>query len=242
MEAVSELHEARAERSNGRLPKIKARDDKPTKAKPPEAEKVAVSRPNMVTASMRITGTAPYLQCRFPAKAMNQIMAKQQLGDQTGKGKAKRPPRDYETDYLGSQHKTEKGKFGIPASAFRAACISACRLIGFKMTIAKMSIFIIADDYDVEDATPLVLITGKPEKHISMGRNSDGTPDVRVRTIFKEWSASLRVKFDADQFKLADVVNLIMRVGIQVGVGEGRPDSKNSVGMGYGTFDVELAK
>ena len=36
-----------------------------------------------------------------------------------------------------------------------------------------------------------------------------------------------------------DVTNLLMRVGQQVGIGEGRPDSKNSAGMGWGTFNVE---
>jgi hypothetical protein len=29
-----------------------------------------------------------------------------------------------------------------------------------------------------------------------------------------------------------------MRVGIQVGICEGRPDSKNSAGMGWGTFKL----
>ena len=36
----------------------------------------------------------------------------------------------------------------------------------------------------------------------------------------------------------ADVVNLIARVGIQVGIGEGRPDSKMSAGLGYGLFEL----
>jgi len=31
---------------------------------------------------------------------------------------------------------------------------------------------------------------------------------------------------------------LLARVGMQVGIGEGRPDSKNSAGMGWGLFEV----
>jgi hypothetical protein len=31
----------------------------------------------------------------------------------------------------------------------------------------------------------------------------------------------------------------IARVGQQVGICEGRPDSKNSAGMGWGLFDIE---
>jgi hypothetical protein len=32
------------------------------------------------------------------------------------------------------------------------------------------------------------------------------------------------------------------RVGAQVGIGEGRPDSKNSTGMGWGTFEIKEVK
>ena len=56
--------------------------------------------------------------------------------------------------------------------------------------------------------------------------------------MWREWSAKVRIKFDADLFTTTDVANLLMRVGMQVGVCEGRPDSKNSVGMGWGTFEV----
>jgi hypothetical protein len=39
-------------------------------------------------------------------------------------------------------------------------------------------------------------------------------------------------------FSLDDISNLLMRVGLQVGLGEGRPDSKKSAGMGWGTFEI----
>ena len=36
-----------------------------------------------------------------------------------------------------------------------------------------------------------------------------------------------------------DVTNLMQRVGMQVGIGEGRPDSRDSAGLGWGTFRLE---
>jgi hypothetical protein len=48
------------------------------------------------------------------------------------------------------------------------------------------------------------------------------------------------VSFDADQFALGDIGNLLVRVGMQVGIGEGRPDSKKSAGMGWGLFEVVM--
>jgi len=35
------------------------------------------------------------------------------------------------------------------------------------------------------------------------------------------------------------LTNLLARAGLQVGIGEGRPDSKNSAGMGWGLFQIE---
>lgn len=211
------------------------KDDQPSKV-----EQVRVSPPNMKTIVLSIVGTAPYLQCRFSKKAMDKMMATQSGGDAARAGKRpKRAPRDFNADFLGAIHRTAKRKCGIPASAFRSAAISACRLVGYKMTIAKLSIFVIADDYDEVDQTPLVMIDSKPERHEMIGRNADGGADIRIRAIYKQWSAKVTVRFDQDQFSLTDVVNLFSRIGEQVGIGEGRPDSKNSAGLGFGTFRLE---
>jgi hypothetical protein len=59
--------------------------------------------------------------------------------------------------------------------------------------------------------------------------------------MWRELAAVLNIRYDADQFSATDVMNLIARVGMQVGIGEGRPDSKQSAGMGFGTFEVERA-
>ena len=42
-----------------------------------------------------------------------------------------------------------------------------------------------------------------------------------------------------DQFTDEDVINLLTRAGQQVGVGEGRPYSKSSNGLGYGLFTIK---
>jgi hypothetical protein len=120
--------------------------------------------------------------------------------------------------------------------------ISACRIVGFKMTQAKMAVFIEADDIDAGDGTPLVFINGKPESVMHHVRNATGVADLRVRAMWREWSALVRVRFDADLFTVTDVTNLLARAGVQVGIGEGRPDSKSSSGMGWGLFAIEESK
>jgi hypothetical protein len=108
------------------------------------------------------------------------------------------------------------------------------------MTLAKLSCFIIADGYDKVDGVPLVKLQGKkPEKNIMAVRNQTGVADLRCRPMWREWSVDLQVQYDEDQFALQDITNLLMRVGCQVGVGEGRPDSRESAGLGWGTFALE---
>lgn len=217
-----------------------------TKDAPPSANgseskvrQLVVSPPNFQDLQVTVRGTSALLQCRFSKKAQEQIRGKQAAGSVAAKG-AKREARDFDADLMGALHVSESGWFGIPASAFRNACIEACRTAGFTMTRARMSIFILDEGKDSVDGIPLVrIISGPYERTEMMTRNATGVVDIRVRPMWREWSVNLKVRFDADQFSPTDVLNLLMRAGIQVGVGEGRPFSKNSNGMGFGTFTVE---
>jgi len=210
-------------------------------AKPEEKKEertIVIEAPKFEIAAIRIRGLAPYVQHKFSAKARAQMIEKQRAGDQAKKGR-KRAPKNFEQTYKDAMHVSREGWHGIPAPAFRNACISACRIVGFKMTHAKLSVFIEADGFDADDGTPLVKINkGKPRVHESSVRNESGVADIRWRPMWEEWEAIVRVRYDADQFSATDVYNLIARAGMQVGVGEGRPDSSNSNGQGWGMFEV----
>lgn len=199
---------------------------------------LVIKAPNLQTLAVRIVGKSPYMQHRFSKKAT--IMAKQQEGS-TSRGKKLREARDFEQDFRDAQHRATEGWLGIPAPAFRAALISACRLVGFQMTKAKLSVFVEADGVCAKDGTPLVRLDGgEPEMNTAAVRNETGVVDIRARPLWREWGALVRLTFDADQFSAQDVLNLLARAGLQVGVGEGRPDSKKSAGLGYGLFTVEV--
>ena len=198
---------------------------------------VTITAPDIRTAEFRIIGTAPFVQLKFAEKAINTMKAKMEAGNQSKKG-AKREPRDFEADYKQALYKTADGRYGIPAGAFRNAMISACRIVGFQMTKAKLAVFIETDGIDETEGKPLIYIEGEPEMVMHHVRNATGVADLRVRGMWREWAAVLRVQFDHDLFSVEDIANLLARVGMQVGIGEGRPDSKASAGMGWGTFRV----
>lgn len=198
---------------------------------------VQIAAPKIETVVFKIRGTSPYVQARFSAKAMQAMKNKMLLGSQAKKGKS-REARDFEEDYQQAMHISTEGWPGIPASCFRNAMISACRLVGFKMTLAKLSVFVQAEGFDRVDGIPLIKLNGTPEKLEMAVRNATGVADIRVRPMWREWSAEVPVSFDSDQFSVEDVTNLLHRVGVQVGIGEGRPDSRESAGLGWGLFKL----
>jgi|TARA_R110001583_G_scaffold177725_1_gene333363 hypothetical protein len=209
-----------------------------------QAEPLTITAPNFQTLEVAITGNAPYVQHAFSQK-MKEAIGKGMETGTPSTNKRKKAPKNFEQEFELAKHQSDEGWYGIPCAAFRNALVSACRVAGFPMTRAKLSIFVLADGYDKQDAgialskiTKVNNADGEPEMLKSITRIKD-TINVVARPLFKRgWEANVRIRWDADQFTATDILNLMLRVGSQVGVGEGRPDSKQSTGMGWGTFDL----
>jgi len=204
-------------------------------------QKVEITPPNLQLVKFRIIGTSPLVQNKFSSRALEAMAADQRLGSAAVKRK-KREPKDFDLAVKEATHYADAGWCGLPASAFRTGLISTCRLLGFPMTLAKLSVFVVADGYERDrfGVTPLVRITkGKPERTDFAVRNATGVADIRPRPMWPEgWEAVISIRFDADQFTVQDVTNLLSRMGEQVGIGAGRHDSKDSAGMGWGCFRI----
>jgi hypothetical protein len=205
----------------------------------PVSQRVEITAPNIQKVQFTIRGSAPLVINRFSLKTREQIHNKQEAGT-TSSIKKNRESKDFKLNYEQAKYISADGWCGIPATAFRNAMVSACRLVGFVMTRAKLSIFIEADGYDKEDMIPLVKITkGEPHYFESYVRLETGVCDLRARPMWNpNWEAIVTISFDADQMTLQDITNLMMRVGKQIGLCEGRPDSKKSCGQGWGLFEL----
>jgi hypothetical protein len=209
----------------------------PPAAPPPHV--VTIKPPNFGIAVIHVRGVSPLVIHRFSSKTKEQMKQKMETGKAAG-SKKNREARSTDDLYAEARYRNVAGWDGFNASAVRAAMISACRLVGFKMTLAKLSVFVEPDGVDsTEPQIPLIRIYGDPVKQEDMARVETGQPYVTVRAAYHDWRAQIRIRFDADQFTLQDVTNLVARVGMQVGLGEGRPDSKNSAGMGWGLFAID---
>ena len=200
---------------------------------------VTIKPPNFQRAEFAIVGAAPLVIHRFSAKTKNQMKQKMETG-KAAASKKDREAKSTDDIFEESRYRSAQGWDGFHAAAIRNAMISACRLVGFKMTLAKLSVFVEADGWDEkEPQIPLIKIIGKCTKQEDMARVETGQPYVTVRAAYHDWKAKIRIRWDGDQFTVVDIANLLSRVGMQVGIGEGRPDSKNSAGCGWGLFTVQ---
>lgn len=199
---------------------------------------VAITPPNFQRLAINIQGTTPLVINRFSAKAMEMMRKAQEAGNASRSRKA-REAKDFDALFEGAKHISDEGWEGIHAAAFRNGAISACRACGFKMTHAKLAFTVEQDGFDRVDGAPLVRLTnGEAEQWVAPTRNATGVVDLRCRPMYREWGATLRIRYDAGMLTGDDVVNLVARVGLQVGIGEGRPDSKMSAGLGFGLFEI----
>ena len=213
----------------------------PEKLKKPIGEtKVTITPPRMATATVKIVGTAPYLQNKFSSENRDKMLETQKAGSAAKRTRKAKAPKDFEKVYRGSMHIAQDGWHGIPCTALRNAMIDACRLTEMDMVRAKMCIFIIAQGLDVENLEPLIKIDGKPRMLIDRVKIGIASTDLAARAVFEKWSSTFEIQWDDDVFKAQDVVNLLARAGWQVGIGAGRPLSKTSGGTGKGTFKVDM--
>lgn len=220
-----------------------SKEELPKKPDVPPRKASAISAPKfaILTVPIKNAPGSPLVIHAFSAKARAIMRETQELGS-VGRKRRPKDPKDFDAVYQGARHISRDGWDGATCATFRNSMISACRLVGFKMTIGKLSCFIEADGNSAADGTPLVRILGEPVPFEAPVRNASGVADIRVRPRWDTWTANLRVRFDQEQFAAEDIVNLLVRSGAQCGIGEGRPDSSNSFGQGWGLFEIDLAK
>jgi hypothetical protein len=199
-------------------------------------QRIAIPEIRMATREFLLIGVTPLVSNNFGKEMQDKMAERQKKGSQANKDRI-RKPKDFEADFRASLHVSTEGWIGFPASTFRQALVDACRAVGYKMTLAKMAVFVLADGEDVDSGQPLVKVLGpKPERFTTYVRLADGSPDIKSRGRWKEWKIKLSVEFDEDMFSAYDVSNLLIRVGRQVGIGAGRPFSKTSCGQDWGRF------
>lgn len=217
--------------------KTASRNGTHTPATPPEGgETFVIVAPDIRVIEVPIVGLSPLIVHAWSVKAKAQMLEKQM----SGKARTKtREPKNPDEDYQASRYISDDGWDGVPAAAFKAAMVSACRQVeGLSMVLAKTLFFVEADGRSTRQNTDLVRIHGTPRKREDMVRLETGTADIRYRAEFPEWSALLHIRFDAGVIQHGSVLNLLARAGESIGVCEWRPSAPKSATGSYGRFRI----
>lgn len=173
---------------------------------------------------INVTGIAPLIVHRFDAKAMIQI---KEIQDKTKTGRKQRDP---EREYIDSMYFLDDKRTGFPAVGFKAAMVRAAKQMDMAMTDVRGRFHVL------EDANGLVEINGEHRMRTDMVRVASGGTDIRYRAEYPEWSASIKIVYNASAMSDVQLLKLVEIAGFACGIGEWRPEKSNT--GSYGTWQV----
>ena len=187
---------------------------------------IELTRIERATIQLRVVGTSPLIVHRFDEKAKQMMLDAQQGRKRT------KVAKDPEADYQRSLYRLPDGRFGFPATGFKAATVDSARYFqGVKMTELRQALL-----FKGEGPDQLVALDGEPEIREDAVRVGMGTADLRYRGIFNKWAATLTIVYVPALLSEQSVLTLVDAGGTG-GIGEWRP-SKAKTGS-YGTYEVE---
>ena len=192
------------------------------------AKNIVIQAPNFQTVQLKVTGLTPLIQNKMKETVI-QEMADVRAGKKT-KVNAARTAIDPQKEFIKSAYQQDDGGFGFPASAFKQCAVRAGKGIGLAMTDARTLFFVLPNAPDGECVS---LKSNKPVMRQDPVNVKTGK-DLRFRPEFRNWSANLDIRFDADRITIDQIANLLNHGGQTVGVGEWRPEKNGT----FGTFHV----
>lgn len=178
--------------------------------------------------AVEITGVTPVIPHKWSEKSIRMMPGHPERDTMNKKG-----IRTAEEEAEACVYRLPDGRPGIPATAFKAALVSACRFFDKpSMTEAKLLFFV-----EGEGPDQLVPIEGTPILREDTPRNANGSADLRYRYAFDQWRATVTIRFVPSCISAASIVALLDAAG-RVGVGDWRPGSPKSHTGTFGQFRV----
>lgn len=191
--------------------------------------------------SIPVVGLTPVIPHKWAQKALN-MMKDKQFGVTPAPGK--RAPKDPDEDAEAAMYRLADGRPGMPATAFKAAMVAACRFFkDIPMTEGRLMIYVRGEGPD-----QLVPLEGTEQIREDTPRNATGVVDLRYRTALlagvegvKPWRADIEIVFPPRLISRGSIVALLDAAG-RVGVGDWRPGSPKSNSGTFGTFRIDDEK
>ena len=193
-------------------------------------EAIALVRLRDEFTEVQINGLTPVIPHKWSEKSKSMMPGHPNSEAAKREKKGVRKPEE-EADAC--VYRLEDGRPAMPATAFKAALIGACRFFDKpSMTEAKLLLFV-----EGEGPDQLVPITGKPILRTDTPRNANGSADLRYRYMFEGWAAKLKIRYVPSSITLESVVALVDAAG-RGGVGDWRPSAPKSATGTFGTWRI----
>jgi len=200
---------------------------------------IELQRLEDASVKIKIKGVTPLIPHRWSEKAIAMMAEKQARPGVRQKREPKDPEQEaedscYWVDVLDEKTGIWQRKAAMPAVAFKAAMVGACRFFEEpSMTAAKIMFYVVGDDKE-----QLVPIDGTKEMRTDTPRLQTGVADLRYRYQFMPWSATLEVKFPPQVITVQSIYALL-DAGGRGGIGDWRPSAPRSMTGTYGQFRID---
>ncbi len=188
--------------------------------------------------------------------AWSEKAIKQMLDGQVGEATAGREKKDPVADFWGSLYVGKRGKltgdwrkggsdshpavtvaggeYHFPAIALKNAMVEACTSVG-RSAITKVQ------------ARQCFQVIGEQNRILApvlrmrrdMVKLKNGSPDIRFRGGFPDWSMRIKVRYNARVLSAAQILNLLNTAGFAVGIGEWRSEKDGSYGLFHVASETE---
>lgn len=200
-------------------------------------KKIDIPKVEREILELYLVGDSDLIVHRFAEKQKKQIADKQQKGV-----KGRKEDRDPEAEFQAARHLRPDGTDGFPASGLRLGAVEAVTWCsGITKKLVNGSLFVT----DADGGNLMRIYSEEPvcvTDTVRIGSFSNKVADLRYRPYYKDWFMKVRVMFDPSALSKEQVVNLINRAGMSIGLGDWRPQKGGVNGMFHVASAAEARK
>lgn len=183
---------------------------------------------------VRIIGLAPLIPHSWSEKSRRMMPGHPDGGTIRMEKKGIRVPKEEANSCV---YWLDDGRPAMPATAYKAAMVGACRLFDRPTMVEAKQLFFVEGELQGTDQFVPFSYKGEPVLREDTPRNANGGTDLRYRYAFFPWWATLTIRYLANNISAESIITLVDAAG-SGGIGDWRPSAPRSSTGTFGVFRV----
>ncbi len=183
---------------------------------------ITIQLPEMRVLCVPIVGLTPLLMDAWTKSAIDELVYKQMNPSKKKSEKVAIVPEDVAEEKV---YRLSDGRVGFPASGVHGAIRRAVKQSNITMVDYNCMATVLPDDgrlMAIEGSTPKL-------------RSDTIRGNVVHRAEITDWGAVVKIRYDAQALKKNDIMSLLVKAGLSVGIGAWRPEKNGT----FGTFTID---